>query len=145
MYVQKKKRKKKIKPAFLTCFGSKAARGGKCPQLQLVKNFPDRWFRLHTGTGPLWSLSPAATAAAPLRWVQPHPHSSSFCISSSACALPLLSLPALTSCQDQGRRVDQSQSPLAPKTVWDQQDLSLLQKKKVFNLILFFPLKFNHL
>ena len=55
---KKKKEKKKKKPAFLTCFASKAARGGKCPQLQLVKNFPDGWFRLHTGTGPLWSLSP---------------------------------------------------------------------------------------
>ena len=28
-----------------------------------------------------------------------------------------------------GRRVDQSQSPLDPKTVWDQQDLSLLLQK----------------
>ena len=66
---KKKKKKRKIKPAFLTCFRSKAARGGKRPQLQLVKNFPDGSFRLHTGTGPLWSLSPAAAAAAaaPLR------------------------------------------------------------------------------
>lgn len=75
---------------------------------QVLLKFPDGFFCVYIG--------PLRVSAAELRWVHFHPQSSSFCLSSDLRASSTRSRTDVI--PGPGRRVDQSRSPLALKSVW---------------------------